>query len=535
MQTLKKGLAVLFMLAVSMGALGIQARADDESSIVTESITQGEESESNESSTAEEASIQSRAVPSGYADMRVGKMTDDGFIKSDGIYAEYYYSARWQGQELTSSDTTLALGQITYCINPDIPLVGEAGDEAYGWIGSKDVIRNLTSSRITTKGVIFRMLGRILQVGGTDLQNGADLAGNAAEGTKYVATQMIIWQIVWGDMDAQFNLLGNAWKKFGWEGMKYYNTAPAGGKSVKAWYDQWVAELKNSKKVPSFAATASTSAPTHQMTGSSLTLTDTNNVLQYMRITPSDSSVKLTVFGNQLKIENPNNVDFSVTMTNTICEGAQEPTPIVARRLSDGATRQTTIVASTTTLDDPVQGFFKIKAAPNTGDLTIYKVDAVNPATKLAGVRLLLEKKVYYLETETVPSGSQQDANGFFRWETVSEQTTGDGGKALWGDLTVGEYRLTETKAVPGYQLLIQPVYFELPYTKEGSNSEGSYVEKSAAISQEFTIGDQPIYAMPSSGGMEAWWYIGGFALCAVGTGSAKQYIKINRGKRNED
>ncbi len=643
MQRLKQGLVMLCLMAISVGALNIQVRAGDEEKQGT--APQAQTTEISDLEIAEQESMieesltenGTRTVPSGYADMRVGKMTDSGFIKSDGIYAEYYYSARWQGSALSSGDTTLALGQITYCINPDVPLVGAAGDEAYGWIGNKDEIRNLTSSRITTKGVIFRMLGRVLQVGGTNLQNGADLAGNAPEGTKYVATQMIIWQIVWGDMDANFNLLGSTWKKFGWEGMKYFNTAPSGGKSVKAWYDQWIQELKNSKKVPSFSSAASTTAPTHQMTGSSMTLSDSNNVLQYMRITPSDNSVKFTVSGNQLKIENPNHVDFSVTLTNTICEGAKEPTPIMTRRLSDNVKRQTNIVVSVTKLDDPVQGFFKIKAASSTGDLlikkqaeqddllksglagfqfrvqsvetgydalhetdangqiringlkkgtytieevmkeginvnggnfqfeipvkqtvkvgetqgaitevsfnnqlrrgdlTIYKVDAANSATKLAGVKLLLEKKVYYLKTESVPDGSQQDTNGYFRWEAVSEKITGEGGKATWSDLTVGDYRLTETKAAPGYQLLAEMVYFSLPYGKDETKPEWSYISNPISISREFTIGDQPIYAMPSSGGWEAWVYIAGFALCAVGIGSANQTVKNYRGKQHDN
>lgn len=661
---------MLCMLVISMGALNIQVWAAEESPAVSgeappaqtieESSLEGAEPErqkelelqskqevqketeqENEQETDDmEASMQqtnTRSVPKGYADMRVGKMTDDGFIKSDGIYAEYYYSARWQGEALKSGDTTLALGQITYCINPDVPLVGSPGDEAYGWIGSKDEIRNLTSSRITTKGVIFRMLGRVLQVGGTDLKNGADLAGNAAEGTKYVATQMIIWQIVWGDMDAEFNLKGSTWKKFGWEGMKYFNTAPKGGKSVKAWYDQWVAELKNSKKIPSFSAAASATAPTHQMTEDVLTLTDSNHVLKYMRLTPSDSSVKLTVSGDQLKIENPKRVDFSVTLTNTICEGAKEPTPIMTRRVSDDEKRQTNIVVSTTTLDDPVKGFFKIKAAPATGDLliqkqveqddmlksklegfqfhvvgketgydkihetdangqiringlkkgtyiieevkkeginvngsnfqfelpkkqtvtvgetqgavvkvsvmnqlrrgdlTVCKVDAADPGVKLAGVTLLLEKKVYYLKTETIPDGSLTDANGSYRWVTVSEKTTGEGGKAVWKDLTVGEYRLTEIKAAPGYQLLAEQVQLSLPYGQDGEEPVWSYSEQPVSISREFTIADQPIYTMPSSGGWEAWLYIAGFALCAAGAGTTKQICMNHRGKQNDN
>ena len=73
-----------------------------------------EEEEKSSEETVSQADV--RSVPKGYADMRVGKMTDDGFIKSDGRYAEYYYSAKWQGEALSSGDTTLAMGQITYCM-----------------------------------------------------------------------------------------------------------------------------------------------------------------------------------------------------------------------------------------------------------------------------------------------------------------------------------------------------------------------------------------------------------------------------------
>ena len=578
--------------------------------------------------TAAETAIEPRSVPAGYADMRVGKMTDDGFIRTNGIYAEYYYSARWAGEEISSGDTVLKPGQLTYCINPDVPLIGESGDEAYGYIGDKDVIRNLTTGRITAKGVIFRMLGRILQVCGTEVTDGGELAGNAAEGTKYVATQMIIWQIVWGDMDAEFNLVGDTWKKYGWEGMKYYQTAPAGGKSVKEWYDLWIAQLKNAKKIPSFTAAASEAAPTCEMQEDTLTLTDERNSLQYMRLQASDPAVKLTVSGNQLMIENPQRVDCTVTLVNTVCEGAKEPTPILARRVGDDQVRQTTILASSTNLNDPVQGFFKIMASPATADLRIQKaveqdaylksslqgyqfrvqstqtgysqlhetdaegkiyiqdlqvgiytieevpaegmngnggnfqfelpktitvevganreevtqvtvqnelrrgslrilkVDTLQPELKLAGAKFLLEKKVYSLPEEIAAEGSQQDEQGWYQWKEIEEKSTNENGEAIWENLTVGEYRLTETQAATGYQLLAESVYFSLP---QGEEKTWSYEGAKVPISRELVLQNLPSYVMPESGGGEAWLYVAAFALCAAGTGMGVRYVKKER------
>ena len=135
----------------------------------------------------------------------------------------------------------------------------------------------------------------------------------------------------------------------------------------------------------------------------------------------------------------------------------------------------------------------------------------------MAGTRLLLEKKVYQLPGGTIENGTEQDANGPFNWVTLGEMTTMEGGKAQWENLTVGEYRLTETKAAPGYQLLAEPIYFSLPYQAEGQEPSWSYQVQPSPIDQEFTINNQPIYTMPSSGGMLPWISAFGIGTSAVG------------------
>ena len=95
----------------------------------------------------------------------------------------------------------------------------------------------------------------------------------------------------------------------------------------------------------------------------------------------------------------------------------------------------------------------------------------------------------------------------------------------------MGEYRVTEVKAAPGYQLLAESIQFSLPYGYNTDKAVWSYREAPVSISREITIADQPLYSMPSCGGGEAWVYISGFALCAAGIVMAGQRERKNRGE----
>ena len=121
----------------------------------------------------------------------------------------------------------------------------------------------------------------------------SDIINNPAQATKYLAAQVIIWQITEGDMDANFVCHGSNWKTvYDISSVPYWNSAPSGGRSIKSWYDEWITKLQNSKKIPSFMSRGSASAPEYDMDSTTITLTDTNNVLQYVELTASNSSVK---------------------------------------------------------------------------------------------------------------------------------------------------------------------------------------------------------------------------------------------------
>ena len=384
-------------------------------------------------------SLFASTVPSGTADMRVGKFLNPdgsenaGFYKSNGLPLNIYYSAVWHGDHISTSDATLSRGQYAYCIEPSVPLVREqdqnAGSKTSGSFGAKDYIQNKTTSRITTKGEIFKMLGRVLAICGPSTKQADEVYLNPAEATKYMATQLIIWEIMHGDMDVNFNLLGTTCQtEEKIQTAPAWNTAPSGGQSIKYWHDYYLTLLQNSKKVPSFCSRDASYPLEYTMTGTTLTLTDSRGLLQYMTFTPSDSSVSISVSGNTLTISNPNNVDFSVTTTNTICAGAKEPVPIMATRTLDNSAGQTTIISSTTNLADPVNGYFKIKALNTTVEIS---KKALGGNTELAGATLQIK-----------------DASG----NVVDSWTTTNTPHIVTG-LAPGNYTLVETAAPAGYAI----------------------------------------------------------------------------------
>jgi LPXTG-motif cell wall-anchored protein len=300
-------------------------------------------------------------VAPGQADMRIGLCEGNGFLMEAGQYAGNYapvfYSAFWSGSALGS---VLPLGHFVYCVEPEVTLLGDAQYNEGGVLGNRDVLLHLTTPRITQEGRIFQMLGQILQVCGPEIQSGPEICKTAPQATRYLAAQTLIWQLVCGDMDENFNVLSSQWAEaYDLRSMPYWNTAPAGGRSVKAWQETWLQELKRMQQLPSFC---SQDQAVYEMTGDTLVLTDTAQSLDDMQFIASDSSVTLTVKENTLIISNPQQVDFTVNVRNVLRDGIKEPAPILTVNQSTGAKRQTTVTASETPLTMPLEASFKIKA-----------------------------------------------------------------------------------------------------------------------------------------------------------------------------
>lgn len=389
---------------------------------------------------AEEEEISVCTVAPGQADMRIGLCEGSGFQMAAGQYAGNYapvfYSALWSGSALGS---ILPLGHFVYCIEPEVTLLGDAQYNEGGVLGSQEVLRHLTTARITEENRIFEMLGQILQVCGPEIQSGPEICKTAQQATRYLAAQALIWQLVCGDMDENFNVLGDQWAKvYDLRSMPYWNAAPSGGRSVKAWQEIWLQELKKMQKLPSFCEEES---KVYEMTGDTLVLNDTAQTLSYMQFTASDSSVTLTVKGNTLVIFNPQQVDFTVSVRNTLRDTIKEPAPILTVNQNTGAKRQTTVTRSEMPLNAPLEGSFKVKGL----------------------VTSLAVSKQELTGSEEVPGATLQilDQEGNILDEWVSGEQP-----HYIEKLPVGMYILREISPADGY-VTAEDVIFEVKDTAE--------------------------------------------------------------------
>ncbi len=142
---------------------------------------------------------------------------------------------------------------------------------------------------------------------------------------------------------------------------------------------------------------------------------------------------------------------------------------------------------------------------------------------RLAGAEFKLEIRDYLMDWEDQPtdlSGYLRDEDGrYYQWVEVADgvQTTNANGEAFFENLVVGRYRITETKAADGYQLLMDPVEFELPYTTE--------VVFDTALDQTFYIGDQPILYVPQAGGAGIWPFIIGGGAIVIAAAAAGFFL----------
>lgn len=97
--------------------------------------------------------------------------------------------------------------------------------------------------------------------------------------------------------------------------------------------------------------------------------------------------------------------------------------------------------------------------------------------------------------------------------ETAQSESTGTDGKLVFSNLAEGKYLLTETKTLPGYTLLKEPVKINIPYIVEGSSDTGtSYVasddivgvtegNKTKYYNLTYTITNGQSFDMPQTGG----------------------------------
>lgn len=195
-------------------------------------------------------------------------------------------------------------GQVCYCIEPGVHR--EISDTYSGF--GENFWDNYPSSYNNTiePDTIKVLLGRIMQYGyqgnvstGWRSQNDADADKLAHD----MATQILVWETVIGERDAEFNHVDTG-------GKDTAKSCIAPGNPLYSrfctYYDSMVASVKSHTVIPSFMARSSGKAQSVELAwnGSeyTATLTDTNNVLSKFTFSSDMAGLKFSVNGNKLTI-----------------------------------------------------------------------------------------------------------------------------------------------------------------------------------------------------------------------------------------
>lgn len=234
---------------------------------------------------------------------------------------ELHYMNGWTSGEATWMTTLHTIGSFDgpacYCIEPGVPRNLYRSYESYGedYWDSFPAEYNRTIDGRTMK----TLLGRIMQYGyqgNLSLDWRSQNDSDADKLAHMMATQVLVWETVVGERDADFNHVdpGSA------DAVKsvYRTSHPLYGR-FSAYYDSIEASVKNHTVVPSFMDRSEEAAQTVELVwdGSryTATLTDTNGVLGEYAFSSAQSDMTFAVSENDLTISAETAPADGVTIT----------------------------------------------------------------------------------------------------------------------------------------------------------------------------------------------------------------------------
>ena len=234
---------------------------------------------------------------------------------------ELHYMNGWTSGEATWMTTLHTIGSFDgpacYCIEPGVPRNLYRSYESYGedYWDSFPAEYNRTIDGRTMK----TLLGRIMQYGyqgNLSLDWRSQNDSDADKLAHMMATQVLVWETVVGERDADFNHVdpGSA------DAVKsVYCTSHPLYSRFSAYYDSIEASVKKHTVVPSFMDRSEEAAQTVELSwdGSryTATLTDANGVLSEYAFSSAQSDMSFAVDGNDLTISAETAPADGVTIT----------------------------------------------------------------------------------------------------------------------------------------------------------------------------------------------------------------------------
>lgn len=329
------------------------------------------------------------------------------------------------GMESSSKGNMKALGsyegQAAYCIEPGIgswtfdELTQK--DETY-WDSYPGKFNQTISPEL-----IKLFIGRVMHYGyvgnvspsWTSTNSGADRIAEIK------ATQLIIWEIIVGERDENFNKVDGA--DYGKDNVLDLipSNYPLRSETLEH-YNRIVNAVKNHVKLPSgfsrSASSAKTYKPVYNGSAYTVTIPDTNKMLSEYSFSADISGVTFSVSGNNLviKVKDPSGQNIKVTAER---KNSKRRGVVV---WTDGTTGQENVSQRQNvatygqTVNDPIEGYLNLEI-----DDGSVKIQKTSEDGKVSGISFRIQ-------------GNKTD-------QTV---TTGSGGEIQVNDLAPGRYTVTE-------------------------------------------------------------------------------------------
>ena len=255
-------------------------------------------------------------------------------------------------------------GNICYCIEPGVPQ--ESGDRFTK--KGEDFWDNYLSSynHTISPDDIKLFIGRIFQYGYTGTistswrsQNeGGDKLAHA------VATQLLVWETVVGERDADFNKVGTGGKSAICDQI---STGHPLYSQIMSYYNSIAASVQTHSKVPSFFAKSTGKAKNIELEWDgekyTATLTDTNNVLSNYSFSASVSGIRFSVNGNKLTITTDTAPSDTVTITAEKKNSQRRGVITWTDGIYGPNGKLQDIVTYAQSVNDPVKGYLNIKVS----------------------------------------------------------------------------------------------------------------------------------------------------------------------------
>ena len=330
-----------------------------------------------------------------YGDSRFGHSAN--YLMSGWAYVSY--------ERMTLHAIGSYNGQIAYCIEPGVNQDSgdtlTSQDESY-W-DNYPASSNVTIPPDTIK----TLLGRVLTYGyhGNISQNW--MTGNAsdADSLSYaLATQMLVWEVIVGERDENFDHVDpSAYGKGAV--MDYIGESNPLRSQIVSYYNEIVENVKNHTVAPSFCAPYRDYAATYELKqdGSvyTLTLTDSNDVLENFAFSTDTPGVSFSKSGNKLTITCDTPTDETILVTAEK-QNAYSSSLVI---WSDGTWSKAGVQDTITygeNVSDPVTGYFELKMDA-AGELHIVKTSEDG---NISGVEFTITGDGYSERVETGSDGT---------------------------------------------------------------------------------------------------------------------------------